>query len=345
MEILQSRSNPTTLFVILTVVNLLNYVDRGIIPGATNEFNDFIMDDLKTDTPSVYLGLLQSSFIVGFSVCIVLFSHLLHYYPPFYICGFGLTIWIVAVMLCGIARYTGSFYFLLFCRMLSGAGEASFQCSIPPWIEKSASPEKRGFWLSFFFTAIPVGTAVGYAYSAAIAESVGWEWAFFIEAFMMAPFVVFLFSNAHKYPLIQRGQEKAADDSAKVENSDTALLVEKQHKSDGEVIIADAKPPTMFQEFKIVAKNLVFLSVSLGYAAQNASLIGLATFGSAFIIGAYYSEIISVYTLHIIMSFPIYLGLGFFDSETESSTVFGILVSTAGIFGTPLGGFSYIQKS
>lgn len=54
-----------TLFVLLSVVNLINYIDRGIIPGAYNEFNSFVADTIDTDRPSLFLGLLQSSFIVG----------------------------------------------------------------------------------------------------------------------------------------------------------------------------------------------------------------------------------------------------------------------------------------
>lgn len=57
---------PVFLFSLISAVNLLNYIDRGIIPGATIEINDFIQSDLDTDKPDVYLGLLQSSFIIGF---------------------------------------------------------------------------------------------------------------------------------------------------------------------------------------------------------------------------------------------------------------------------------------
>ena len=37
-----SLEKVTTYFVVLTFVNFLNFVDRGIIPGSTNEFNAFI---------------------------------------------------------------------------------------------------------------------------------------------------------------------------------------------------------------------------------------------------------------------------------------------------------------
>ena len=48
----------------------------------------------------------------------------------------------------------------------------------------------QGLWLGLFFTAIPVGTAVGYGYGAVVSAWLGWEWAFYIEAFAMAPLVI-----------------------------------------------------------------------------------------------------------------------------------------------------------
>eukprot|EP01031_Cornospumella_fuschlensis_P043051 gene43051-52612_t len=46
---------PRLLFYLTCFINLMNFVDRGIIPGATNEFNRFIDDSVHTDTPDVYL--------------------------------------------------------------------------------------------------------------------------------------------------------------------------------------------------------------------------------------------------------------------------------------------------
>lgn len=48
-----------------------------------------------------------------------------------------------------------------------------------------------GRWLSLFYTAIPVGTAVGYVYGAMFATSeLGWAWAFYVEAAIMLPIAV-----------------------------------------------------------------------------------------------------------------------------------------------------------
>ena len=53
-------SSPKFLFFLLVIVNLLNFIDRGIIPGAITEFNLFIQDSINTDSPDVFLGFLVS---------------------------------------------------------------------------------------------------------------------------------------------------------------------------------------------------------------------------------------------------------------------------------------------
>ena len=101
-------------------INLLNYVDRGIIPGATIEFNQFIQDDLNTDQPDLYLGLLQSAFIIGYCIASAYFGNAVHYHPPFYLCAIGLSIWCVSVFMAGSAYYAGS-YIYLFCASRNGS--------------------------------------------------------------------------------------------------------------------------------------------------------------------------------------------------------------------------------
>jgi len=96
---------PETMFVVVSCINFLNFLDRGIIPGASNEFIVFVQGNIETDKPDVYIGLLQSSFIVGFSAASLVFGHLVHYYSPFYLCGVGMSIWICAVLLCCASYY------------------------------------------------------------------------------------------------------------------------------------------------------------------------------------------------------------------------------------------------
>lgn len=51
-------SSDLSIFLAVIVTNLLNFIDRGIIPGASIEFNQFIQQHVDTSSPDVYLGFL-----------------------------------------------------------------------------------------------------------------------------------------------------------------------------------------------------------------------------------------------------------------------------------------------
>ena len=330
-------TQPKVIFIILTIVNLLNYTDRGIIPGSTNEFNKFIRDTVDTDKCDVFLGLLQSAFIVGFSIASVICGHAVHYYPPFWLCGIGLSVWCLAVIMSGMSFYVQNYTFLLISRALSGVGEASFQCSVPPWIQANAEEGSRATWISIFYTAIPVGTAMGYVYSSFMSDSLGWQWAFFFEAVFMFPFVLFLFYVSPAYPRLELGgkDSKIKTESMSYPTKQSPLhdsTTDSTHTSSGllqsatlnESLLSDDdssvssdnhEPPSICQELYAIFSRPVYLCIVFGYAAQTGSLIGISTFGSSFL-----------------------MGLGFFNTETEASSCFGVLVSVSGIIGNLSGG-------
>lgn len=292
------NDQPEFYFSVFTFLNLLNFMDRGIIPGATNEFINFIKDDLDTSTPSLYLGLCQSSFIVGFCVASPIFGHLVHYHGPFTLVAWGMSIWVVAVILSGVAWYSKSYVFLVMARMLSGVGESSLQCAIPPWIATNASPKTVGTWVSVFYTAIPVGTALGYVYSAVMAGSVGWQWGFFVEAMMMVPFLLFVYIKAPQFPLLERDESHfPLSRSRKRSNSSQHVSLFESNCVDGDDPVRSKKslsskdkpvPPAVMEELVAVVSLPVYDSICAGYAAQTGSLIGISTFGSAFLMGRHF---------------------------------------------------------
>lgn len=200
MKRIYSAPNPNGLFCALILINFLNYTDRAILPGSANEFIELISTSLSTSRPDIYLGFLQSSFIVGFCFASLLISHLVHFHGPFYLCATGLGLWVISTLLSGVGFYTNSFILLLLGRMLSGIGEASFVCIVPPWIAKHAPPGQKGQWLAIFYTALPVGTAFGYSYAAFVASTCGVYWAFFMESIAMIPLIVVLLQYAPFYP-------------------------------------------------------------------------------------------------------------------------------------------------
>ena len=181
-----STADAELFILVLTAINVMNFIDRGIIPGATDEFTDFIDDTLDTNSPSFYIGLLQSSFIIGICVASPVFGTLAHTRNTFSLILSGMIVWVISALISGSAKYANSYEVLLCGRMLSGVGEAAFMCCTSPWIATNAPSATKSKWLAIFFSAMPVGTALGYIYSSVIATSIGWQWAFFIEGIIVS---------------------------------------------------------------------------------------------------------------------------------------------------------------
>ena len=182
---------------------------------------------------------------------------------------------------------------------------------------------------------------MGYAYSSFIASSLGWQWSFIIEALVSIPLTgYFLYVSSQEDTTTNNKVKKISTIEMHVSSSkarpmaewDATRVTDMTVEENGNGIsgndnISDSssesiKPSRwmasllLFREEAIMLiSNSIFMSLVAGYAAQTATLMGISTFGSAFM-----------------------MGLGIFQTESESSTMFGILISIAGIIGTPLGG-------
>jgi MFS family permease len=193
MPVIYEITNPVVSFAVFCILDFLIFVDRGIVPGSTVEFTSFIVKSTHTSFADAFLGGLQASFIVGLIIGSLISGHLVHKIDRFTITGCGIFIWFIAALLSGAAYYSQSFSFLLIARILSGFGEASLLCNIPPWIQDAAPPSQQGLWLGIFYTTIPFGTAVGYAYSAVVSATLNWSFSFFIEAIISLPLIILIF--------------------------------------------------------------------------------------------------------------------------------------------------------
>jgi MFS transporter, Spinster family, sphingosine-1-phosphate transporter len=314
---------PGFYIIILSVINLMSFMDRGIIPGATDEFTHFIDSTINTNTPSLYIGLLQSSFIIGISLSSPIFATLAHRKSPFLLIAWGMLGWTLAACICGFSIAIENYELLIFGRILSGVGEAAFVCCTAPWIVLNAPPQSKSSWLAIFYTTTPVGTAFGYIYSSVISNSIGVKWAFFIEAIYMLPFLGFLFFMAKKFPLLPPGVShfpppSRGEDEGQLKEPLLGSDTKAETRTSSSSSSGDddrSPPPTIWEETLIVCSYPCFVYMTIGYSALTGTLIGLATFGSSF-----------------------FLALDYFDSEVAASSVFGVLVSLAGIIGFPIGG-------
>jgi MFS family permease len=167
------RNTPTyVLFPIFIILNTLTLLDRAIIPGASRTFSSFCSSAYDSPlqvriSPDFGIGLLQSAFVGGYSIAIIISGHLVHRIPWRKLVASGLLIWIIATTGSGLSRTYDSYYLLLGSRMLSGVSEAAFHVVAPPMIQDRGG-SRAGIWLSLYLTAIPVGLALGYIYGSSM---------------------------------------------------------------------------------------------------------------------------------------------------------------------------------
>jgi len=152
-------------------VNLLNYVDRQVLYAVF----PLVKESLQISDTS--LGLLGSVFMVVYMCAAPLFGWLGDRGNKVRLAAGGLGIWSLATMLAGV---TTGYSQLLGARSLVGIGEASFGTVAPGIISDYFPQERRGKTLSWFYLAIPVGSALGYLLGGVIGQRFGWHAAFLL---------------------------------------------------------------------------------------------------------------------------------------------------------------------
>ncbi|MGZ3597616.1 MAG: spinster family MFS transporter [Syntrophales bacterium] len=156
---------------LLLAVNLLNYVDRQVIYAVFPLIKDAFA---LTDTS---LGFLGSAFMLCYMASAPLVGWLGDRTSRVKLASAGLAIWSVATSLSGFAA---RYHSLLLARVSVGIGEASFGTVSPGLLVDYFPKEMRGRLLSYFYLAIPVGSAVGYLLGGILGEKFGWQAAFLI---------------------------------------------------------------------------------------------------------------------------------------------------------------------
>ncbi|VAH49724.1 unnamed protein product [Triticum turgidum subsp. durum] len=188
---------PKRLLVMFCIINMLNYVDRGVIAsngvngsrgscsGSTCSSGSGIQGDFNLS--NFEDGVLSSAFMVGLLVASPIFASLAKIHNPFRLIGVGLLVWTIATAGCGCSF---DFWSITICRMLVGVGEASFISLAAPFIDDNAPAAQKTAWLAMFYMCIPTGIALGYVYGGLVGGHLHWRAAFWGESILMLPFVI-----------------------------------------------------------------------------------------------------------------------------------------------------------
>ena len=156
---------------LLLAVNMLNYIDRQVL------FAVFPLIKADLHISDTELGFLGSAFMLSYLLIAPLFGWLGDHLNRVRLAAGGLIVWSLATALAG---YAPGYRTLLAARATVGVGEASFGTVSPGLVADFFPKEQRGRILSWFYVAIPVGSAIGYLLGGVLGQRFGWHAAFLI---------------------------------------------------------------------------------------------------------------------------------------------------------------------
>jgi MFS family permease len=160
---------------LLLAINLFCYLDRYILASIIPAIKtDFLLGDPDANSKA---GLLTTAFLISYMITAPLFGWLADRFSRWLIIGISVALWSFASGATGLA---GTFTALLVTRVFLGIGEAGYGPAAPTIISDFYPVARRGQVLAWFFMAIPVGSALGYAFGGWINSALGWRWAFFL---------------------------------------------------------------------------------------------------------------------------------------------------------------------
>jgi MFS family permease len=158
---------------LLLLLNLLCYADRYIIASITPALKrEFLPGDQNANAIS---GLLTTAFLMSYMIAAPVCGWLADRFSRWLIIGASVLLWTLASGATGLAT---SFTMLICTRIFLGIGEAGYGPAAPTILSDLYPIQRRGRVLAWFFMAIPVGSALGYAFGGMMIEH--WRWAFYL---------------------------------------------------------------------------------------------------------------------------------------------------------------------
>ncbi len=187
------RLYPRTALVLLTTLNLLNYIDRSIL----NAVQPLIQSEFHVNDAQI--GRLTTVFLIFYTLAAPVMGPLADRHSRRLIIALGAFAWSGVTLL---TAFVHSYDALLIRHTLVGVGEASFVTISPTFVADLFPESKRGRVLGVFYLAIPVGFALGYPIGGYFGTHYGWR-----IPFLLAGFPGFLLSTLMLFmPEPPRGQ-------------------------------------------------------------------------------------------------------------------------------------------
>jgi MFS family permease len=160
---------------LLLTINLFNYIDRYVLAAVERHIEK---DLLPNDPyPATKMGALSFAFLISYMFFSPLFGWLGDRTSRWWIIGVGVIVWSLASGASGLATV---FLVLAVTRCLVGIGEAAYGPVAPTLLSDYYPVKIRGTVLAWFYSALPVGSALGYVLGGQVAAVINWRWAFYL---------------------------------------------------------------------------------------------------------------------------------------------------------------------
>jgi MFS transporter, Spinster family, sphingosine-1-phosphate transporter len=172
----KSISGAHSALFLLLGINLFNYIDRQILAALEPDIRAtfFAAGDANAMTKT---GLLGVAFFVTYMISAPILGLLADRISRWIIVGAAVILWSLASGASGLAT---TFAILFATRILVGIGEGGYGPAAPTILADLFPIDRRGRIMAIFYTAIPVGSALGYVIGGLAGAHLGWRWAFYL---------------------------------------------------------------------------------------------------------------------------------------------------------------------
>ena len=172
------------LLIFLTLLNVLNFVDRTLVPSLA----PLLIKDLGMSRAEI--GLLAGfGFVLFYSVAGIWLGLAADRWPRIPLLAGGLALWSGMTALSGLAR---GFLGLAIPRLLVGVGEATLTPAALSMLGDAFPRRRLAMASGVYYAGIPLGTAVSLIASSYIAPRYGWRACFFVLGLLGLVAVAFL---------------------------------------------------------------------------------------------------------------------------------------------------------
>ena len=148
------------LLLLLTGINLVNYLDRYVVAAVLEPLGQ------ELHLTDAQLGRLTFVFILVYMLSAPLFGYLADRCKRPRLVAAGVGLWSLATLGAGFIH---SYPMLLLTRSLVGVGEAAYASLGPAMLSDVFPEQERAKKFTWFYLAIPVGSALGYGLGGLVA--------------------------------------------------------------------------------------------------------------------------------------------------------------------------------